>query len=199
MNDTDTQTSPDAHALTPIKIAVIQGTTRKLRRSINAARFVAKVGAEIPGVEIIFVDIANLNVPLDTDGNDPDGKDPAYTKITEEADAYFIVVPEYNHSFPGSLKRVLDSELKTYNHKPVAFAGVSSGKIGGARAIEQLVLATRETGMAALSVDVHFPEVQNLFDEQGNLLDDAYERRVKRIYTELIWMAKTLKWGRENL
>jgi NAD(P)H-dependent FMN reductase len=180
-----------------LSIVVIEGTTRKLRKSIHAARFIAEIGKKIEGVEITFVDPQELNLPYD--GNDEDAKDPRYTEITAKADAFFVVTPEYNHSFPGSLKRVLDSELKNYNHKPIAFAGVSDGNWGGVRAIEALVPAVRETGLVVLSFDVQFPRVQDIFNEKGELQDEKYTKRVMRVYDELIWMAKTLKWGRENL
>ena len=42
------------------------------------------------------------------------------------ADALVIVTPEYNHSFPGLLKHVLDSCLKEYIHKAVGVVGVFS-------------------------------------------------------------------------
>lgn len=178
-------------------IAVLAGTTRTKRESIHAARFVAKIGADLPGVETVLVDPVDFDFP--GDGNDPEGKDSRYTAITERADAFFIVTPEYNHSFPGSLKRMLDSELSNYIHKPVAFAGVSNGGWGGVRAIESLVNPVRELGLVATFTDVHFPRVQNLFDDDGKLLDDGYVARVQRTYGELIWMAKTMKWGREHL
>ena len=180
-----------------LQIVVIEGTTRVRRESIHAARLVAEIGRGLPGVEITFVD--PVDFPFEGDGNDPEGKNPKYTAVTEKADAFFIVTPEYNHSFPGSLKRMLDSELKNYVHKPVAFAGVSNGGWGGVRAIEALVNTVREMGLVATFTDVHFPRVQDLFDEKGELLDPKYRQRVERTYTELIWMAKVMKWGRENL
>jgi NAD(P)H-dependent FMN reductase len=118
-------------------IAVLAGTTRGQRESIKAARYVAEFGKTIKGIEIVFVDPTEFTFP--GDGNDPEGKDPRYSEVTARADAFFIITPEYNHSFPGSLKRMLDSELATYNHKPVAFAGVSNGSWGGVRAVESLV------------------------------------------------------------
>ncbi len=180
-----------------LTIAVLAGTTREQRESIHAAKLVAEVGATFEDVEIIFVDPVDFNFP--GDGNDPEGQDPRYTAITERADAFFIVTPEYNHSFPGSLKRMLDSELQNYVHKPVAFAGASSGQWGGVRAIEQLVGAVREMGLVSTFTDMHFPKVQDLFNEQGELQNEAYREYVKGAWTELIWMAKTLKYGRENL
>jgi NAD(P)H-dependent FMN reductase len=178
-------------------IPVLLGTTRPKRESIKAAKLVEKVGKSIAEIEVQLVDPNDYHFPFD--GNDPENKDPRYTALTEKADAFFIVTPEYNHSFPSTLKRMLDSELKNYIHKPVAFAGVSNGIFGGARAIEALTTTVREMGMVATFADVYFPQVQDLFDEKGEIKDEGYIRRINRGYTELIWMAKSLKWGRENL
>ncbi len=184
----------------PITIAVIEGTTREKRESIKASRYIAEFGRQQPGVEIILVDPKDFNFP--GDGNDPEGKDPRYGAITAKADGFFIITPEYNHSFPGSLKRMLDSELQTYNHKPVAFAGVSNGSWGGTRAVESLVPAIRETGLVCLSWDVYFPRIQDLFDEAGQLKPENQERyngNLQKLYDELIWMARLFKEGRRQL
>jgi len=181
----------------PIQIAVLIGTTRVQRRSIQAARLVAEEGRKLEGVEITLVDPMDFDFP--GDGNDPEGRDPRYTALTARAEAFFIVVSEYNHSFPASVKRMLDSEFENYVHKPVAFAGVSNSAWGGVRAIEALVNAVREMGMVATATDVHFPRVQDLFDEHGRLLDARIRDRIGWTYAELIWMAKVLRWGREHL
>lgn len=178
-------------------IPILLGTTRPQRRSYHAAKLVENVGKTIEGIEVQLVDPGEYHFPYD--GNDTENKDPRYTELTEKADGFFIVTPEYNHGYPGTLKRMLDSELKNYIHKPVAFAGVSDGIFGGARVIEALVNTVREMGMAVTFSDVYFPEVQKLFDEQGKIKDEGYVRRIERAYIELIWMAKSLKWGRENL
>lgn len=178
----------------PLTIAVLAGTTRVQRESIKAAHYIADFGRALPGVEIIFVDPVDFNFP--GDGNDPEGKDPRYTAIVEKADAFFIVTPEYNHSFPGSLKRMLDSELAPYNHKPVAFAGVSNGNWGGVRAVESLLTAVRETGLVALSWDIYFPRVQDMFDDSGAIkpeFTERYDRNLGKLYDELLLFARMLK------
>jgi len=179
-----------------LNIPIILGTTRPERKSADVARLVLKVSESFEEINAFIVDPLDFNMPFD--GNDPAVKDPKYTTITFEADAFFIVTPEYNHSFPGSLKRLLDSELENYIHKPVAFAGVSSGKWGGIRAIEALVQSVREMGMVSIFTDVYFPNVQELFDLNKKLLDEKYIESIKRVFTELIWMTKTLKYGREE-
>ena len=178
-------------------IPILLGTTRPKRESIKPANLIEKVGKGIEDIEVLLVDPKDYNFPYD--GNDPENKDPRYSEITKKADGFFIVTPEYNHSFPGTLKRMLDSELQNYIHKPVAFAGVSDGIFGGARAIEALTSTVREMGMVATFADLYFPQVPSLFDEKGNIIDEGYIRRIERAYTELVWMARALKWGRENL
>lgn len=181
----------------PLTIAVLAGTTRAQRESIKAAHYIAHFGSQLEGVEVIFVDPKDFNFP--GDGNDPEGKDPRYSEIVGKADAFFIVTPEYNHSFPGSLKRMLDSELELYNHKPVAFAGCSDGNWGGTRAVESLVPAVRETGLVVMSWDIFFPYVDKMFGEDGSLKDEyreRYDRNLGKLFEELIWFARLLKQGR---
>ena len=178
----------------PIVIAVLAGTTRVQRESVKAARYVADFARRLPNVEVIFVDPVDFNFP--GDGNDPEGKDPRYSEIVAKADAFFIVTPEYNHSFPGSLKRMLDSELELYNHKPVAFAGASNGNWGGVRAVEALLTAIRETGLVALSWDVYFPYVHKMFNEDGSIVEEhreRYEKNLGKLFDELLLFARLFK------
>lgn len=184
----------------PLTIAVLAGTTRLQRQSVHAAQYIADRGRTFDNVEIIYVDPTEFHFA--GDGNDPEGKDPRYTAIVERADAFFIVTPEYNHSFPGSLKRMLDSELALYNHKPVALAGASSGNWGGVRAVEQLCGAIRELGLVVLSWDVYFPHVQDLFSDDGTMIAEQrerYDKSVDKLYRELIWFADMLKTARQNI
>lgn len=183
---------------TPITIAVLAGTTRKQRRSIKAAHYIADFARQLPNIEVIFVDPADFHFP--GDGNDPEGKDPRYSDITQKADAFFVITPEYNHSFPGTLKRMLDSELANYNHKPIAMAGVSDGNWGGVRAVEALVPAVRETGLVVMSWDVYFPYVQNIFADDGSIQEEyraRYEKSLGKLFDELLWFARLLKSARK--
>lgn len=183
----------------PLTIAVLAGTTRLQRQSIKAAYYIAEFARQLPNIDVIFVDPVDFR--FEGDGNDPEGKDPRYTEITAKADAFFVITPEYNHSFPGSLKRMLDSELANYNHKPVAFAGASNGNWGGVRAVEALVPAVRETGLVVMSWDVYFPYVQNIFDDDNSIKDEykeRYETQLSKLFDELLWFADMLKTKREQ-
>jgi hypothetical protein len=41
--------------------------------------------------------------------------------------------------------------------------------------------------------------VQTLFDQQGRILDASYGRRLEKFLSELVWMARVLRYGRENI
>jgi hypothetical protein len=40
--------------------------------------------------------------------------------------------------------------------------------------------------------------VGKVFDESGKLLDPAFVRRTDKFLNELIWMSRTLRYGREH-
>lgn len=181
----------------PLSIPVILGTTRKGRRSANAARFVHSQLQKRSGVVTELIDIAELNLPVDDAGEAI--KDARFSGTMERADALVIVTPEYNHSFPGLLKHVLDSCLKEYIHKAAGVVGVSAGVFGGARVIEQFQPVLRELGLVSIFWDVNFGEIDKVFDENGLLMDQAYVRRTEKFLSELIWMAKVLRYGRDNV
>lgn len=183
--------------MSDLRIPVLLGTTREKRRSSRPAKFIVDYLNKREGVTSELVDPKELSFP--GDGNDPEGKDPKYTEITINADGFVIVVPEYNHSFPGSLKRMLDSELKNYIHKPVNFVGVSSGGFGGVRAIESLVPVVRELGMVATFADIMVKGSNDAFDDNNQPTDSEFVKRLDKAIDELVWYARTLKYGRENL
>lgn len=182
-----------------VTIAVICGTKREGRLSISAAKWVAEQGRKRDDTEIIFVDPKDIDLP--PDGAPEDGENPTYKEITAKADAFYVVTPEYNHSIPSTLKRLLDSGWSNYKHKPVATAGVSNGPWGGVRVCEALLPVYHTMWMVTIKPELYFPKIQDLFDEQGNLKPeyiDMYTKNVTAAYDELIWMARTLKAGREQ-
>lgn len=178
-------------------IPVLLGTTREGRKSEATAKLIIEMIEAREGLSSELVDPRDLK--LTGDGNNEGANDPKYSDITARADGFIIVVPEYNHSFSGSLKRMLDSELKNYIHKPAGLVGVSSGGWGGIRAIQSLVPVLRELGMAVTFNDVMVTDSYKAFDESGQPTNEKLEPSIEKSLDELVWYAKTLKWGRENL
>jgi NAD(P)H-dependent FMN reductase len=180
-------------------LPILLGTNRKGRESETVAKWLFEKMSEREDVETKLFDVRDFHLPQDDYGT-AIGKDfPEWRDAIVRADGLVVVVPEYNHGYPGSLKSVLDLLLKEYIHKAVGLVGVSAGPWGGTRVIEACVPMVRELGLAVTFSDLNFPQAQNKFDENGNLLDEAYNKRVKDFLDELVWMSRTLKWGRQNL
>jgi len=181
----------------PLFIPVILGTARQRRQSEHVARFVFEQTKKRADLETELIDVRKIPMRLDDGGEQM--KDPVFSATIERCDGIILIVPEYNHGYPGLLKHALDMNLKEYIHKAVGICGVSAGPFGGARVIENLLPVMRELGLVAIFEDVNFGKVGTLFDEQGNLLDQSYVRRVEKFLNELIWMARVLRRGRENI
>jgi NAD(P)H-dependent FMN reductase len=180
-------------------IPILLGTPRKARESDHVAQWVFSKMQERDEIETRYFDVREFHLPTDHYGQEIKDQFPDWRDAIVRADGLVIVTPEYNHGYPGALKSVLDLLLREYVHKVVAFVGVSSGPWGGTRVIEACVPMVRELGLAVTFSDLNFPGVASKFDENGKLLDEAYERRVKDFLDELVWMATTLRWGRENV
>jgi NAD(P)H-dependent FMN reductase len=181
----------------PLSIPVILGTTRKGRMSGHAARFMFEQIEKRQGVATELIDLSKLPMPIDDTGEGI--KDPAFAEKMTMADALVIVTPEYNHSFSGLLKHVLDSCLKEYIHKAAGIVGVSAGPFGGVRAIQDFLPVIRELGLVNIFWDVNFGNVSSVFDDSGKLLDEAFIKRADKFLNELVWMAKTLRYGRDHI
>jgi NAD(P)H-dependent FMN reductase len=182
----------------PVFLPVILGTARQGRLSEHAARFVFEEVSKRPDMTTELIDIRKLRFSSEDAGEAI--KDAQFSATVSRADGLILVVPEYNHSFPGLLKHVLDSNLKEYIHKAAGVCGVSAGPFGGARMIQSLVPVLRELGLVTIFWDVYFGTAGKLFDPAtGNITDPAYVRRVKKFVDELIWMARALRFARENI
>src|SRR5262245_56611852 len=181
----------------PLCIPVILGTVRQGRLSLPAARLLVDELGRRPEIETELIDIARLTLRTDDDGEAT--RDPSFGAAMERADALVIVSPEYNHGYSGLLKHVLDTCLKEYVHKAAGVVGVSAGPFGGARGIQDLLPVLRELGLVTIFWDVHFGNAASVFDASGALVDRTFLPRVDKFLKELIWMAKTLRHGRERI
>ena len=184
---------------TKLNIPLLLGTNRSDRRSVHVAQWLHEQMQKRPDIESTLFDVRDFALPQDNYGTDIKDSFPEWRDAIVNADGLVIVTPEYNHGYPGTLKSVLDLLLKEYIHKSVALVGVSASPWGGTRVIESMVPMVRELGLAVTFTDLNFPMVESKFDESGNLLDQAYEKRSSAFLDELVWMSSALKWGRENL
>ena len=182
----------------PVFVPVIIGTPRQGRLTEPAANFVFGEVSKRSDITTELIDIRKIPIRADDAGEAL--KDKQFCATVQRADGLIIVAPEYNHSFPGLLKHVLDTNLTEYIHKAVGVCGVSAGPFGGARMIENFLPVLRELGLITIFWDVYFSNAGKLFDPvTGKIADPAYPRRVEKFLNELVWMARALRYARENI
>lgn len=181
----------------PLLIPVILGTTRMGCMSRRVASLLAGHLGRRDGVETHLIDIAEVPLPISDAGAAI--KDIDFSASMKRADALIVVAPEYNHGYPGLLKHLLDSCLTEYIHKAVGLVGVSAGPFGGSKVVENLLPVMRELGLVTIFWDVNFSSVQTAFASDGILTDERYIERIDKFLKELTWMAKTLRYGREQI
>lgn len=184
-----------------LDVPVILGTERDGRKSEALARFVlarldARTGLRSQLIDPAEHGFGNLKGRA-KDVQDTD--DPAVRAFIERmhaADGFVIVTPEYNWSFPGTLKNLLDVTYKPWNRKPFGLVACG-GMSGGLRAIDALRQVV--SGLGAVCVPAHVPvqSIAKTFGPQGPLVDAAdWTRRVDGFLDEVVWYAEALKAAR---
>jgi NAD(P)H-dependent FMN reductase len=159
-------------------VVIILGTGREGNNSEKVAQFVFKE-AKNYGFDVELIKPRDwLDKPW-TGGMSEEKKN-ELSEIFKKANGFIIVSPEYNHSFPGELKLLLDEFYDEYQNKPVGVCGVSSGKLGGARMVESLKLVLNEFSMIVLKNSVYFAEVNNFEENKDN-----YKEILRNLFKEL--------------
>jgi len=121
-------------------IEIIAGTDRQDSSTSKVAKQLVQDYAAL-GVDVGLIDLSELDFSCAVGANYK-GARGDFSKAVERvtsADGLVMVVPEYNGSFPGSLKLFIDywRYPETFEHRPVAFVGLG-GRWGGLRPVEHL-------------------------------------------------------------
>jgi NAD(P)H-dependent FMN reductase len=173
-----------------LRVALIYGSTRKGRFCDKVAAWAAQ---EIAGRGEFSVHIIDPQTPSPSE----DVEDlPSLQEQIEEADAFVVVTPEYNHGYPAPLKALIDSVGAEWRGKPVAF--ISYGGIsGGLRAVEQLRLVFAELHTVTVQNSVSFASAWEQFDGDGILREPARaQRSMATLLAQLYWWAIALRNAR---
>ena len=180
-----------------LNLLVILGTGRAGRQSNKVADFVYQQIKQAGHITEL-IDVRNYGQSVTIPAwEDDDDRTKSWRDKIKQADAFVIVAPEYNHSFPGELKLFLDQAQKQFQYKPAAICGVSAGGFGGVRVALTLLPVLNELQVTLIRNNVYFSGVGNLFDESGKIMDQSYVEKLKTMLDELTWYANALKAARE--
>lgn len=185
----------------PFTISILYGSLREKRSGIRAALFLKKK-LEERGNLVHLIDPMDTPLPILNKmyKEYPPGEAPPnmaqIASQLEESDGFVIVSGEYNHSIPPGLKNLLDTFQKEYYFKPSAISTYSIGRFGGARVGPHLRAITGELGMPSISSMFPIAKINQSLDEEGNALDQNYEKYVGRFLDEFEWYVDALKQAR---
>ncbi|MBX3142968.1 MAG: NAD(P)H-dependent oxidoreductase [Trueperaceae bacterium] len=177
------------------RLAVILGSTREGRFCDTVASWVMeRIGTEGAFVADL-IDPAALDLP-NAYSREPHPALIALSGRLAAADAFLVVVPEYNHSYPSALKFLIDAFGEEWYTKPVAF--VSYGGIsGGLRAVEHLRGVFAELHAVGVRDGVSFANARRLFEPDGRLRDPAEaEKAFGLMSRRLLWWTTALRDAR---
>lgn len=176
------------------KLVVIVASTREGRFAPVVADWFATQAKEHDGLEVDLLDLADVTLPTELAATPPPGMT-AVTERLEAADAFAVVTPEYNHSFPASVKALIDWHYHPWRAKPVGF--VSYGGIsGGLRAVEHLRQVFAELHAVTVRDTVSFHGARDQFDEAGQPVDPETGTAARLLLDRLVWWATVLRAGR---
>ena len=153
-------------------LKIITSTTRPGRAGVAIEKWFTDFAKSKPEFNVELLDLSVINLPFMDEPNHPllqkyqHEHTKQWSAKINEADAFIIILAEYNYAFPAPIKNVLDFLFVEWMHKPVGF--VSYGGIsGGLRATQMLKQVITTLSMMPITTQVNIPFFAKLIDENG--------------------------------
>ncbi|WFE33969.1 NAD(P)H-dependent oxidoreductase [Micromonospora sp. WMMD975] len=177
--------------MTALRLAVIIGSTREGRVGDRIGRWFAAEARRRAGLVVHELDLAGYAFPAAL----PAARTPAMREFAGEvarAEAFVVVTPEYNHSFPASLKQAIDVAYDEWQAKPVGFVSYGCRSLG-LHAVDQL----RTVFTALHAMTVRDTVGLDLLDgEPTGHAEERLRQDVRLLLDELSWWGLALREGR---
>jgi len=178
----------------PLRLAVIVGSTREGRVGDRIARWFAGEAARRTGMDVGLIDLADFDFPAGYPAR-ATGEMTAFAAAVERADSFVVVTPEYNHSFPASLKQAIDFAYDEWHAKPVGF--VSYGcRSQGLHAVDQLRTVFTALHAVTMRDSVGIDLLDDPPDLEVHLGGDATAQAARTLLDQICWWGLTLRAGR---
>ena len=170
-----------------IRIVSVIGSVRP---GNYTSRALALVNDEIRNhskISLEVIDPAEMILPLPGLG-EGSPVTTALQGIVADATGVVFSTPEYHGSYSSVIKLVIENLgfPSVLSGKPVALVGVAAGQIGAIKALEHLRSVCSHIRAIVLPGPVSVAGVQQVFDEQGECLDERLEKRIRGVATNLI-------------
>jgi NAD(P)H-dependent FMN reductase len=181
--------------VTGLRVALVVGSTREGRAGAAIADWFAEVVRQRADIELDVLDLAKFDFPA-CYPTEPTGPMAEFTARIDLAEAFVVVTPEYNHSFPASLKQAIDYAYDEWQAKPVGF--VSYGcRYQGMHAVGQLREVFTELHTVTMRDGVGFDLLDGSFDDDGRPHDtEGRWHAARNLLDQLTWWGLALREAR---
>ena len=173
-------------------ITILSCSVRTGRASHRVALHLERSIAATEGLTAELIDLQELAFPLFEERlkfmPQPDPAVVDFAQRIRRSDGVVLVCPEYNGSFPASLKNVIDLLTEDWKGKPVSLCVVSGGAFGGSQVLTQLLFTLWKIKAWVMTASMQVPKVQEAFSADGTPTDvEGWERRTKVFLDDLSW------------
>lgn len=180
----------------PLHVALVVGSNRHGRFGPVVADWLLDRLRDRDDLVPDIVDVAETDLPM-TMAPSPEAT-AALASVTPKlasADAFVVLTPEYNHSYPAGLKNLIDWHFTEWQAKPVAL--VSYGGIsGGLRAVEHLRQVFAELHAVTVRDTVSFHNAGASFTDGRPKDPSGPDAAAKTMLDQLVWWGRVLRDGR---
>jgi NAD(P)H-dependent FMN reductase len=181
------------------KLIVVIASTRPGRVGLSVGEWFAARAVAHGGFDVETVDLAELALPLMDEPNHPrlrryaNEHTKAWSARADAADAFVLVMPEYNHGFTAPLKNAIDYLHEEWRYKPVGF--VSYGGIAaGTRAMQMLKPVLIALKMSPVTEAVNVPFVRQFIDDEEQFqANEILEQAADAMLDELVRVESALR------
>jgi len=163
-------------------ITIISGTNRKDSMTLRVAHLYYKLLSEkTANVQLLSLEDKDILVRNDV-------MMALEEKYLIPSEKFVFIVPEYNGSFPGVLKLLLDNSdiKKAWWHKKAMMTGVSDGRAGNLRGMEHLTNILHYVKMHVLYNKLPISRINEEMDKDGNLLIPATRQVIEQQIDEFL-------------
>lgn len=156
-------------------ITIIAATNRPNSNTLKVAKYYQQQ-LKIKGVASTLFSLEHL--PADVLNTDMYGKrSAAFQKVQDfitATDKFLFIMPEYNGSYPGVLKVLIDACTfpDSFYDKKAALVGISSGKYGNIRGVDHFTGVCHYVHLNVLPLRLHIPNIKTELDVDGNLVKE---------------------------
>ncbi len=173
------------------KLAIIISSTREGRQGPLVADWFAERARQHGKFEVSVVDLKEVNLPLLDEPNHPMKRQythehtKAWSRIVAAADAFALVVPEYNYGMPPALLNAIDYLFYEWNYKAAAFVSYG-GVSGGTRSVQMSKQVLTSLKVVPLPEAVSIPFFAKLIKDGKFDPGDTQDKPLTHMLDELL-------------